>query len=388
MGATTLSGVRNRSGADRRNEIRRAVEHVLFGVVPIAAIVGLLIFAFSIHGVAVDFRSAYYPAGLRLLHGGNAYAVTQQEILGARAFVYPALAAVAFAPFGFLSRGVAEIVYMLMCIACVPATLWVLRVRDWRIYGVAMLWLPVYSAWQTANVTLPLALLVALAWRYRDRPRIAGLIAATAISLKPFVWPLALWLLATRRLRATVWTLVWGVAVNLAVWWIVGFDEIHVYLRLSGEVTDALWRGGYSMLAVAHHVGFGRGVGEALLVTVSAALAFGVLYMGAVRRRDREALTLAVVLMLTASPLVWSHYFTLLLVPLAIGRPWLGPLWVLPLLMWPCPPAAALGWEVALAWGVAAACCWPLVSAKRQSAAFEHLLPAADHRPGLETGVS
>ena len=345
---------------------RIAAEHGLFGVAPIGGTVALVALLFAIHGVAADFRGAYYPAGLRLLHGVSPYAVTHQEIVGATAFVYPALSAVAFAPLGFLDRGVAEVLYMLMCIACVPATLRVLRVRDWRVYGIAMLWLPVYSAWQTANLTLPLVLLLALAWRHRDRPAVAGLITATAVSLKPFVWPLALWMLATHRLRATAWTVVWGIVLNLAAWGIVGFNEIHVYLRLSGQVTDALWRGGYSMLAVAHHLGFGRGVGEALLMAVSAALAFGVVYLAAIRRRESDALTLAIALMLTASPLVWSHYFALLLVPLAIRRPRLGPLWAVPLLMWPCLPVAALGWEVALAWVVAGIClAVPLLTTRR-----------------------
>ena len=42
-------------------------------------------------------------------------------------------------------------------------------VRDWRIYGVVLLWPAVIEAIQTANASLPLTLLVALMWRYRDR---------------------------------------------------------------------------------------------------------------------------------------------------------------------------------------------------------------------------
>jgi hypothetical protein len=341
----------------RREAWITAFERVMLAFVPAVTTVLLAVFLFKIHAIAVDFRSAYYPAAHRLLHGGNPYAITPSEIRAGTAFVYPALSAVAFAPFALLHRGAGEVIYMLLCIACVPATLHVLNVRDWRIYGVTLLWLPIYSAWQTANVTLPLMLLVALTWRYRDRPLASGLLAAVAISLKPFIWPLALWLLVTRRFKATAATVGWAAAINLVAWWIVGFNQIHAYLVLSGRVTDALWRGGYSMLAVAHHLGLGRGAGEALLLVVSAGVAAALVYNGAIKRDERAALTLAIVLMLVASPLVWSHYFSLLLVPIAISRPRMSRMWLAPLLMWPCPPSFAVaGWHQVLAWTVAVCC--------------------------------
>jgi alpha-1,2-mannosyltransferase len=364
------------SPTPRRADLKRAAEQALLGVGPIVASLLLLAFQFKIHAVAVDFHSAYYPAAQRLLHGASPYAVTHRQIVAGTAFVYPALSAVAFAPFALLGRSVGQLVYMLVCVACVPATLRTLNVRDWRVYGIALLWLPVYSGWQSANVTLPLVFLVALAWRYRDRPLVAGLITAAAISIKPFVWPLALWLLATRRFRAAAWMLVCGLVFNLLAWAIVGFSEIHTYLRLSGEVTDALWRGGYSMLAVAHHLGFSRGVGEALLLVVSAAVGAGVIYMGFFKHREREALTLAVALMLVASPLVWIHYFVLLLVPLAIMRPRFSAVWTVPLALWVLPAAMVVaGWQLAVAWLAVGACFFALL--RPQSGAVERRTSAA-----------
>ncbi len=366
MTATTVTG--RRSQPIRRGELGNAAQHILLGFGPAVASLLLLAFQFKIHAVATDFRSAYYPAALRVLHGGNPYAVTHREIVAGTAFVYPALSAVFFAPFALISRGGGQLLYMLMCVACVPLALRTLNVRDWRVYGITFLWLPVYSGWQTANVTLPLMLLVALTWRHRDRPLVAGLITAAAVSLKPFVWPLGLWLLATRRWKAAACAVVWGALVNLLAWWIVGFNEIHTYLRLSGEVTDALWRGGYSMLAVAHHLGLGRGVGEALLLVVSAAVGVAMIYAGFFKRRERDAMLLAVALMLVASPLVWSHYFALLLVPIALYRPRLGWLWALPVLMWPLPPSTAVvGWQTAFAWTLAILCLWRALRTPRSA---------------------
>jgi alpha-1,2-mannosyltransferase len=357
MSAGTLAVERpKRSRPEREAGLRRAAEHSLFGVVPIVATLALIAFQFHLHAVAVDFHVAYYPAASRVLNGLGPYAATPAQISGGTVFVYPALSAIVFAPFALLSRGTAEVLYMLVCIACVPATLRVLNVRDWRPYGVAMLWLPVFVGWQSGNVTLPLTLMVALAWRYRDRPIVAGLLTAAAISLKPFIWPLGLWLLATRRWKAAACALAWGLVINLIAWAVVGYSQIHSYLHLSSEVTNALWRGGYGMLAVAHHLGFGRTVGEVLLLATSAAAAAAVIYFGAVKRNETDALAWAVVLMLVASPLLWSHYFSLLLIPVALWRPRLSPVWALPLLMWPMPPRQPVfGWEELLAWGVTAA---------------------------------
>jgi Glycosyltransferase family 87 len=353
MSATAITPRRVRTRQEHRADLERAATHALLGFGPVVACVLLFLLQIKIHAVAVDFRSAYYPAGVRLLHGGNPYAVTHAQVLAGTAFVYPALSAVFFAPFGVLSRGAGQVLYMLVCIACVPATLRTLNVRDWRVYGIAFYWLPIYSGWQSGNVTLPLMLLIALAWRYRDRPVVAGLITAAAISLKPFVWPLGLWLLATRRWKAAAWAFAGGALFNLLAWGLVGFNEVHTYLRLSGQVTDALFRGGYSMLAVAHHLGLGQGAGKVLLLLVSAAVGAAVIYKGFVKRDERAALTLTIALMLVASPLVWSHYFSLLLIPFALNRPRLSLLWCVPILLWPCPPSTAVvGWQAALAWVV------------------------------------
>jgi hypothetical protein len=368
MSAGTVTVERPKGPKPQREaNLRRAAEHSLFGVVPIVATIALIAFQFKLHAVALDFHVAYYPAAKRLLSGLGPYAATHAQITGGTVFVYPAFSAIVLAPFALLSRGIAQVLYMLACMACVPATLRVLNVRDWRAYGVAMLWFPIFDGWQSGNVTLPLMLLTALAWRYRERPVVAGLVTAVAISLKPFVWPLGLWLLATRRWQAAAWALAWGLAVNVISWAVVGYSEIHTYLHLSGEVTNALWRGGYSMLAVAHHLGFGRGVGEGLLLVASGAAAAAVIYLGAVKRNDTDALTLAVVLMLVASPLLWAHYFALLLVPVALRRPRLSPVWILPVLMWPMPPRQPVfGWEELLAWGLSAAMLASVLRAPRR----------------------
>jgi hypothetical protein len=353
--SATVSVARRRAGPVS-SELSRAVANSLLVVVPLAFTVFLLLGMLRHHVVAADFHESYFPAARRLLDGGNPYAVTAADVRNGMAFAYPALAAVVLAPFALLADHAADRLYMLLCLALMPATMWVAGARDWRSYGIPLLALPVIVGWQGGNVTIPLVFLVALAWRYRDRPLAAGLIVAAAISLKTFVWPLGLWLLATRRWRAAGWALVSGVVLNLIAWAVVGFDQIATFTRLSHELVDGQWRTGYSLLAVAHHLGLSRNIGEMLLLGASAVLAFALIHRARWPRQERQTMVLALALMLVASPLVWSHYFVVLIVALVLMRPRLSPLWFLPLAMWLCPVTTPQGWQLAIAWAVAGGC--------------------------------
>ena len=342
---------------ERATALKRAADQLCFIGTP-AMITTIIVYATLFrHWIPYDFHWSYYPAAVRFLSGGSPYGASHVAVVHGRAFVYPALAALLFAPFGLLGSTPAGELYMLLCFLMVPASLWAMKVRDWRLYGAALVWLPVVIGWQGGNVSVPVTLLVALAWRYRDRPAVAALIVAVAISFKPFVWPLWLFLIATRRFRAAALAVGWGVVVNLLAWAVLGFGAIRTYLRLSGEVTHSLWRGGYSALALAHHLGLGLAGAGLILLTGSALIAELLVHQGLRRQRDEAAMVLAVLLMLFASPLVWSHYFVLLLVPLAIMRPRLSAVWVLPGLMWMCPPSTTVvTWQVGLAWSVTAVC--------------------------------
>jgi hypothetical protein len=58
------------------------------------------------------------------------------------------------------------------------------------------------------------------------------------------------------------------------------------------------------------------------------------------RERDVATLTLVLVAALAASPIVWVHYLLFLVVPLALTRPRLSPLWFLPLAYYPLGESA------------------------------------------------
>ncbi len=101
---------------------------------------------------------------------------SRQQRSPSEPFIYPPLSAYLFVPFTLLPTVAAEVIIVALVIAAVPATLLVLGVRDWRCYAIAFLWWPTIIAIQTANVTLPLLLGLALVWRYRDRRVVAALV--------------------------------------------------------------------------------------------------------------------------------------------------------------------------------------------------------------------
>jgi hypothetical protein len=354
----------SRRAGSRRLGAVRAAEHSVFVVLPALLLVWLLAFVWRYQTQAVDFRLQFLPAGLDVLRGASPYAAMNAPVHPATAFPYPAATAVLFALFAALPSGASGALYVALCIAAPLAALWVLDVRDFRLYGVVMVLGPVVVGWQTANLTLPLVLGVALMWRYRDRPVVAGAIAGLLISLKPFLWPLGVWLIATRRYGAASWGLAAGVLVNVIAWAIVGFDQIRELIRVSVSVTNTFHRWGYSTAAIAMHLGASRAAATALAVAAAAALAIACVAAGR-RGRDRLSMLLACDLMLAASPIVWSHYFALLIVPLAILSPRLSAAWALQLAFWCCPVTEAATWQCLIALLITTATSWILVRKDR-----------------------
>lgn len=310
------------------------IEVLLLGVLPCLALYYVFLNVAHGGGLVTDFENAFYPAASAVLHGHSPYpAVTDPSLAAGTAYVYPPLTAIVTIPLTALSSHGAGLVAMAVLVAMVVATLLVLDVRDWRCYGMAFLWLPVISAIQAANVTIPLGLAAALAWRYRDRAPIAGLGAGLSLALKPLLWPLLFWLAATRRLRAAVWTLGVAAVALLVTWGAIGFDGLREFPHLLHRLQGLEEREGYTVYALATDLGASPGVARVLGVALAVGLLAGVVVLGR-RGDDRRAFILAVAAALACSPIVWLHYFALLLVVVAVGQPRLGPAWFVPLAMY------------------------------------------------------
>ena len=309
-----------------RAALVRVGEISAFAVLPLVALaIGLSTFS-SQDRVALDFHHELYPQAQFVVDGKDPYPPPDADLSDGTNGIWPMAAVLPVVPLTALSPAAADWVATAIVLATLVASLWVLGVRDWRAYGVTLLWPPVIDAYQTANVTLPLALLVALTWRYRDRTLVAGCSLGAALALKFFLWPVAVWLLATGRRGAAGLAVAAGAAsVLLLLPWIDPLD----YARLIRNLSDTFDGLSYTPYALLVDLGLPSGVSRALTFVLGASI-----LALAWRRRS---LGLALGAALVFSPIVWRHFFALLLVPLAIARPRFDVVWLLPLGFWLVP---------------------------------------------------
>ena len=293
-----------------------------------------------------DVRFAYLPAAHAILHGNSPYPGLHDPILlDQKGYVYPPQLALVLIPFSWLPVAVVGLLASVASAACVAGTLWILRVRDWRCYAVAFLWMPSMSGVLLANLSLPLAFAAAIAWRYRDRAWPTAASIGLAVSAKLFLWPLLVWTAATRRLRATVLAVVLGLTTTLTAWAVIGFEGLTGYPALLRRLNEIQAANSYSFVGISSSLGLGSGAGDVL------ALAVGLLLLAACVRFGRKgddlrSFTCAIAATLALSPIVWVHYLVLLLPPVALARPRLSPLWFAPLVVWLSPrPGYPVGYE-------------------------------------------
>lgn len=296
---------------------------MFLGVLPLLLLAAVFYAEYASNEVAVDFQYVFYPAAENVLDGLSPYVEAADP---RTAYVYTPIVAFLVTPFTVFPLGVAQLIASLALIACYVATPYVLGIRDWRVAGAMLLWAPFVSGLQTANVSLLLCLLCALAWRWRDRRLLAGLAIGLAIALKLFLWPLAVWLLATRRYAPFCMA---AAMTAISILLVLPFETLGDFvsvLRDHGDLFDIESYTVYAFLA-------GLGVPDPAARAVWLGFGFAVLFFG------RRSFALCLAAALALSPIVWLHYFALLAVPLAIAA---APLW-----MWlvPLPLWFAAGWS-------------------------------------------
>lgn len=318
----------------RASGLRKAFEQEFFAVVPLIWFGTLLAVWITNDVVATDFHHYYWPAGNRLLHGETPYVhgpwFPAELPFG---FVYPAPAAVLFTPVAAIPREIGDVLFTVLSLVVTFATLRLLDVRDWRCYGLVILWAPVTFGVQCANLSMPLTLAAAAMWRYRDRAATAGVLLGIAVAIKLFMFPLGLFFLVTKRFGAVAYGVGVAVGVTAISWLIVGLDDLSRYRAMVDDFTALLEDDGYSVIGLVERLGGGQSAAYATAIALAIAACLACIVL-AVRRRERDAFILAVCASLLATPIMWLHYFALLLVPVGLASSRLSPLWALPALFW------------------------------------------------------
>ena len=365
---------------------RKTAELFLFGVLPTLVFCWWLAFAVlesrdgSVVYWAFDTRQ-FWQAGNDVINGVSPYPsaaslATAGDHLDAAGllevfrFSYPAGAAVAFAPLGLLGFDASAAVWGITLVVSLFAALWILGIRDWRVFGVVIGSAPVIDAVRIGTLTPVLLLLLAVAWRWRDRRWAVSGALGTAIALKLFLWPLVVWLAATRRWLEAVLTACLASGATLVAWAVIGFDGLSDYPELVRRLADIVEVRGFSLVALGVEAGLPERVAGALPFLIGLSLLAGVVAVGRRDDGDRVAFSIAVIASIALTPIVWQHYFALLVVPLALARSRLAWAWGLMWIFWLFPAQENEGdlWKIAAAVAVTAAVAAIAVRARRPAA--------------------
>jgi hypothetical protein len=299
-----------------------------FGALPLALPAFLI--AYLVHNGTYRHDGSFYDihtmwaAGRSIAHGQSPYP-----------FIYPAPAAVIMVPFGVLPWRAAVAAFFIVSTGAVFASLRILGVRDWRCYGACLIALPTASSLWIGTPTPLLMLATACIWRWRDRRWLVALALTAAVATKIFLWPLFVWLLATRRFSSALAGLSAVVGAVVAAWALIGFAGILSYPRQLIDLASAFEDKSYSVVSMLHAFGIAGRLAPAVAAGVAALALLAVVLLARRTGGDAAAFAAAIAASLWISPIVWVHYLLLLFVPIAIGYRRLSVLWLLPLAVWP-----------------------------------------------------
>ena len=300
------------------------------------------------------FRSASHS----VVHGRSPFpAAAPAALAHGDKYVYPPVTALLLTPLAVLPDLAGKALFLVLALGCVLLALRLLGVRDWRCYGLVVLTAPVVDTLSLGAISSMLLLGVALVWRYRDRPYVAGAATAVTAVAKLFVWPLFVWLLATRRFRAALLAAGTSLLLLLGGWAVIGFAGLGGYPHLLRVLTKVDAVQSYSLAGLLRVDG---GSATALSGLLAILVIGGIFLAARGPDGDRRALTIAVAGALLATPVLWLHYLDLLFVPIALVRPRLSAIWFAPLAFWATPLAHSGGsvWRVCLVLAVAAYIVW------------------------------
>jgi alpha-1,2-mannosyltransferase len=338
---------------------RAVAVQLVYGVLP--GLLLTLMVVGSVHNhFAFDFHQ-FWQGGRDVIHGQSPYppagsipasgdqsldAVAVQHVFR---FPYPAPAALLMTPFGVLPFCLTSTLFVLLSSVSVVVALRLLDVTDWRCYGVVFASITTLGAVRLGTFTPILLLGIAFAWRFRNRPTACAAAVCGVVAVKLFLWPLLVWLVFSRRVRAAALAAAAVAAATLGSWAVIGFATIDDYPHLLSSLAASVQAKSWSLVAFALSLGATAAVAKALSLFVGVTL----LAVAALRARagqDASSLTFAIAAALVLSPIVWLHYFLLLVAPLAIAFPTLSPAWAIPLVFWAWPLQEARGhtWTISL----------------------------------------
>jgi hypothetical protein len=337
----TAGSVPGGSGATRLislgAHVRTALEAAAFVLLPLVGpifIVAYLVGLHTTHPSTVD--GVYHPDGGFLFDLDGMWNAGRDIVAGRSPypFVYPAPAAFLMVPFALLPWKLAVLAFSLALIGSLVLALRLLHVTDWRCYAAALACMPMTSSITIGTLSPMLLLAAAAAWRYRNSRLLVAASVVGAVATKIFLWPLVIWLVATRRFRTAALTVGLGITTVFGSWAILGFDGLREYPHRISRVAGLEQDRSYSPFSLARSLGMSTTAAQVVVALLAVAAIAAIVLLARGRDGDRRAFVAAVGAGLVLSPIVWPHYLVLLFAPIALYRQRLSAAWILPLFFW------------------------------------------------------
>lgn len=337
------------------------MRYLLFLVIVVLGIVRLrvTIFQFSFPGnfIERDITQIYLMARA-VLSGINPYLPLNQLVemtFGGFPYFphpapYPPFAIIFFLPLSFLGVNAFTLVWYILEIIFLAVTaglfsiLWKGRL-DWKIalllFFLLLAWNPVMIDLSIGqlSISLMLLLLLALFASQRDHKAIAGVIIGFTIALKVITWPLIIYFLLKKDWRTSISAVITTAGLNLIALMIVGTGPfLDYYLHVSSQVVSfyqaefanySLWSIGFRLFSgTSTHVFTNAFITPPLVnfpeispyvssLIVIILFVFGLLYALRSQNLD-QSYAIMICVILTASPIVWEHYYMLLIISILV----------------------------------------------------------------------
>ncbi len=263
---------------------------------------------------------AYHAAASRVLDGQPGYDTSFEAAGGFGLFYYPPTFIPLVLVFGLLPADVSTWAWtagLLVAFATGAAVMPVARPVRWWVVLLAGLSWPFLYAIKLGQVGPLLFMLMAIGWRWMDRPSVVGATGALGAAIKIQPGLILLWALLTRRWAAVALGAVVLGALALLATAAAGLAAWTDFLELITRVTDPITtEHNFTPGAVAYQLGLSRDA-AALFQWVLLAVALIVMIVAALGLPAAPSYMVAVIASQLLSPILWDHYALLLLLPVA-----------------------------------------------------------------------
>ena len=293
----------------------------LMAAVAILAVVGAYM-AFGLMTASTtlgcDFL-AYYNASVHWIQHAPIYDLGVASTGSCGTYQYPPPFVLVAAPFSFLGFDVGNWLWIAALIAAWAIGTALLPVRPttrWMVLLLGAIGWPLIFGVRIGQVTPLLYLVFAVAWRSLDRPLALGASVAIGALMKLQPGILAVWLLFNQRWLALAYAAVTaGIIVVAAA--IAGLWDWVGFVTLLRSLTNAITVDTNMALGATL---YGLGLDAATAGTIQTAntlVILGLVVAAALSLPRTPGFLVAVLASQLVSPIVWSHYALLLLLPVA-----------------------------------------------------------------------